>query len=189
MFTSAARIAIGFIFLFLAPPLRADDTTQPTRPHITGLSHVALYCHDIEKTRAFYKDFLGFAEPYWINNPDGTLHLTWMKINDLQTIEIFPEKQAGTDRLYHIALQTDDASAMRLYLAAQGVAVPPKVGVGKIHNMEYFIKDPNGHIVEIVEYRPDGWTQLNKGKFLPDTRISDHMPHVGILVGDVDAAK
>ena len=55
-------------------------------------------------SRAFYKDFLGFAEPYSLPNADGTLHLTWIKINDDQTIELFPEKEAGTDRLYHIAL-------------------------------------------------------------------------------------
>jgi len=27
-----------------------------------GLSHIALYVQDMEKSRAFYKDFLGFAE-------------------------------------------------------------------------------------------------------------------------------
>src|ERR1700677_1932432 len=118
------------ILLVTKIPVLADEPT--TRPSITGISHIALYVHDIEKTRAFYKDFLGFAEPYWINNPDGTLHLTWIKINDRQTIEIFPEKEAGGDRLYHIALETDDAFAMRDYLAAHGVTVPAKVGVGKI---------------------------------------------------------
>jgi lactoylglutathione lyase len=178
----------------LQPP-----TTQPQselqqaggirRPQIVGLSHIALWVHDIEKTRAFYKDFLGFAEPYSLKNPDGTLHLTWIKINDRQTIELFPEKQPDTDRLYHIALETDDASAMRDYLAANGIKVPAKVGKGKIGNSNYFINDPDGHIVEIVQYQPDGWTLLTRGKFLPDTRISDHMPHVGILVGNVEAAQ
>jgi lactoylglutathione lyase len=43
--------------------------------------------------------------------------------------------------------------------------------------------------VEIVQYQPNGWTLLNKGKFLPDTRISDHVGHAGILVGDVEASK
>jgi lactoylglutathione lyase len=162
---------------------------EPKRPAITGLSHIALYVHDLEKTRAFYKDFLGFAEPYSLTNKDGSLHLTWIKINDRQTIEIFPEKEAGSDRLYHVALETDDAAGMRDYLAARGVKVPDKVGKGRIGNLNYFIKDPDGHIVEIVQYTPDSWTIQNAGKFLPDTRISTNMPHMGILVGDVDAAK
>ena|SRR5437762_2692206 len=183
--------AIGLsLFLVLAAALPSVATTKESpRPRIVGLSHIALYVHDIEQSRAFYKDFLGFAEPYSLPNPDGSLHLTWIKINDQQTIELFPEKEAGSDRLYHIALETTDASAMREYLAAHGVAVPEKVGTGKIGNQNYFIKDSEGHIVEMVEYRPQGWTALNKGKFLPDTRISTHMPHVGILVGDLDVAQ
>ena len=185
-FTSGILLAaIGI--LFISSAVRADDTVQ--RPHVTGLSHVALYCHDMQKTRAFYKDFLGFAEPYYINNKDGSLHLTWMKINDRQTLELFPEKQPDSDRLYHIALETDDAVAMRDYLEAHGVKVPAKVGAGRIGNLNYFINDPDGHIVEIVQYQPSGWTMLNKGKFMPDTRISGYMSHAGILVGDVDAAK
>src|SRR5262249_34392725 len=147
-----------------------------TRPHIVGLSHIALYCHDLDKSRAFYKDFLGFAEPYSVKNDDGSIHLTWIKINDRQSIELFPEKEPGSDRLYHIAIETDDAAAMRDYLASRGVAVPEKVGKGKIGNSNYFIKDPDGWIVEIVQYNPDGWTMQNAGKFMPDTRISTHMP-------------
>src|SRR3954462_10677695 len=167
------------------PVLPADESSAPPRPKIVGLSHIALYVHDIEKSRAFYKEFLGFAEPYQLNNPDGSLKLTWIKINDHQSIELFPEKQAGSDRLYHISLETDDASAMREYLASHGVTVPDKVPLGKIGNANYFINDPDGHIVEIVHYEKNGWTMLNAGKFMPETRISDHMPHVGVLVGDL----
>src|ERR1700733_5323181 len=117
--------SVLLLTLGLSLPLLAGG--EPQRPHITGLSHIALWVHDMEKTRAFYKDFLGYAEPYSLKNPDGSLHLTWMKINDRQTIELFPEKEANTDRLYHIALETDDATAMRDYLAANGVKVPAKV--------------------------------------------------------------
>lgn len=164
----------------------------PKRPPITGISHIALYVHDLDKSRAFYKEFLGFDEPYSLTNKDGLLHLTWIKINDRQSIELFPEKETkepSADRLYHVALETTDAVAMRDYLAARNVVVPEKVGKGKIGNLNYFIKDPDGHIVEIVQYADDGWTAQNKGKFMPDTRIAKDVPHLGILVGDLDAAK
>ena len=143
----------------------------------------------MDKTRAFYKTFLGFDEPYSLTNKDGTLHLTWIKINDHQTLELFPEKATNADRLYHIALETDDAEGMRKYLATRGVTVPEKTGKRKIGNDNYFINDPDGHIVEIVQYESDGWTMANKGKFMPDTRISAHIPHMGILAGDLDAAQ
>jgi catechol 2,3-dioxygenase-like lactoylglutathione lyase family enzyme/type 1 glutamine amidotransferase len=179
-------LAIAML-LVVVPSVRGDD--GPARPRITGLSHFALYVHDIEPSRAFYKDFLGFAEPYSLKNDDGSLKLTWIKINDEQSIELFPEKEAGTDRVYHAAVITDDAEAMRKYLAAKGVAVPEKTPKGKIGNSNYFIKDPDGHTVEIVQYNNDGWTRLNKGKFLPDTRIATHIRHVGLSVGDLAAAK
>src|SRR5437773_8058191 len=181
-----AILAIAVV-VFATTASRAGD--NPPCPHIIGISHIALYVHDIEKSRAFYKDFLGFGEPYSLPNPDGSLHLTWIKINDQQTIELFPEKEAGSDRLYHIALETDDAEGMRNYLAARGVAVPEKVPTGKIGNKNYFITDPDGHSVEIVEYQRGGWTALKKGKLLPDARIAVHMPHVGILVGDLQASQ
>ena len=186
---AAALLLCCSAFFGADSPPATPSNDAPARPPIVGLSHIALYVHDIDKTRAFYKDFLGFDEPYSLKNADGTLHLTWIKINDQQTIEIFPEKEAGTDRLYHIALETPNAVAMRDYLAAHGVKVPAKVGKGKIGNENYFISDPDGHTVEIVTYASDGLTLVNRGKFMPDTRISTHMPHVGILVGDVEAAQ
>src|SRR5438045_1413144 len=158
---------VATIALCAALPLLA--ATETPRPHIVGLSLIALYTHDLDKSRAFYKDFLGFAEPYSLTNSDGTLHLTWIKINDHQTVELFPEKEAGSDRLYHIAIETDDAVGMRDYLAAHGVTVPDKVGTGKIGNLNYFVNDPSGRTVEIVQYATNGWTMLNQGKFLPDT--------------------
>src|SRR5689334_11273003 len=88
----------------------------PPRPKITGVAHIALFVHDMDKARWFYKDLLGFGEPYSLNKPDGGLAMTFIKVNDRQYIELFPETQAGTDRLNHISVETDDAEAMRVYL-------------------------------------------------------------------------
>ncbi len=159
-----------------------------TRPPIVGLSHVALFVHDVEKSRAFYKTFLGFDEPFSLTNQDGTLHLTWIKINDRQTIELFPEKEAGSDRLNHVSFETTDATALRDYLASKNIKVPDKVGKGRIGNLNFNITDADGHTVEIVQYAPDGWTIREQGKYLPDTRISTRMIHAGILVGNLEKA-
>jgi lactoylglutathione lyase len=174
------------LILLCASPALAENS--PSRPHILGLSHIALFVHDIAKSRAFYKDFLGFAEPFSLTNDSGALRLTWIKINDRQSIELFPEKESGSDRLYHIALETDDAERMRHYLKSKGVRVPDKTPVGKIGNFNYFVPDPDGHNVELVQYAADGWTIREKGNFMPETRIAARMAHVGILAGDLDAA-
>jgi catechol 2,3-dioxygenase-like lactoylglutathione lyase family enzyme len=178
-----ASIATAILCLAASTALAADAP----RPHITSVAHIAIYVHDIAQARAFYHDFLGYDEPYHLDNPDGSLSLTFFKINERQYIEVFPEKAADTDRLYHISLETDDAEAMRRYLAAQGVKVPDQVSVGRIKNQNFNITDPDGHTVEIVQYMPDSWTVREKGKYMPD-RVSTRMMHLGILVGNLDAA-
>jgi lactoylglutathione lyase len=160
---------------------------DPPRPHITGIAHMAIYVHDVGKSRAFYHDFLGYDEPYRLDNPDGSLSLTFLKINERQYVEVFPDKTPDTDRLYHISIETDDAEGMRRYLAAKGVKVPAAVGVGHIKNRNFNITDPDGHTVEIVQYMPDSWTVREQGKALPD-RVSAKIMHLGILVGNLDAA-
>src|SRR6266852_4405730 len=114
---------ITLVFLSLTATLgRAADS--PSRPRITGVAHIALFVHDMDKARAFYKDFLGFGEPYSLNKPEGGLAMTFIKVNDRQYIELFPEVEPGSDSLNHIAIETDDAEALRAYLGAQGITVP-----------------------------------------------------------------
>ena len=113
----------------------------PKRPHITGISHAAFYVSDMAKARAFYEGFLGYQSPFSIPRKNPDEQLVWIKINDRQTVELFPGSEVApdADRLYHIAVETDDAEAMRIYLKSKGVAVPDKTGVGKIGNKNYFI--------------------------------------------------
>jgi catechol 2,3-dioxygenase-like lactoylglutathione lyase family enzyme len=152
------------------------------------LAHVALWVHDIEKSRVFYRDVLGYREVFSLNNKDGSLSLTFVKINERQYIELFPEREVDTDRLNHISIEVEDAEAMRLYLASRGVAVPDKVGKGRIGNSNFNVKDPDGHTVEIVQYEPNGWTVRDKGKAMDGPRISSRMMHAGILVGSLESA-
>ena len=160
---------------------------QPKRPKILGVAHLSLFAHDLDKSKAFYTKFLGFSIPFALRNPNGSVTLDFVKINDRQYIELVPEKVPGADRLNHIALQTDDAEAMRLYLASRGIKVPDRTPKGRIGNLNFMIKDPEGHDVEIVEYAPNGWTAQHYGKEMTDARISKRMMHVGIIVTKLDA--
>ena len=160
----------------------------PKRPRITGVAHIALFVHDMEKARAFYKDFLGFGEPFKLDNADGSLALTFIKVNDRQYIELFPEKDPNADRLNHISIETDDAEAMRAYLAAHDIKAPAQVGKGRIGNLNFNITDPDGHTVEIVQYEPDGWSARERGKFMDGPRISKRIAHLGITVRALEPA-
>jgi catechol 2,3-dioxygenase-like lactoylglutathione lyase family enzyme len=173
-----------WIFLVSAGVLCAQTSTP--RPHILGISHIALFVHDYQRSRAFYGDFLGFQEPYSLSKPDGSPSMTTFKVNDHQYIELYPEQEANSDRLSHIALETDDIEALRGYLASKGVAVPQHADRGQIGNLSFNITDPEGHSVEIVQYMPGGKTVAAYGKFMSGARISKHMTHVGLIVTKLD---
>jgi lactoylglutathione lyase len=158
------------------------------RPKILGVAHMAVFVSDLTKARGFYEDLLGFEEPFTLPKQDGTIDIAFVKINDQQWIELFNRPGAGEGQLNHIALYTDDAEAMRTYLASQQVQVPASVPKGRTGNKNFMIKDPDGHDVEIVEYQPDSWTAKDAGKHLPDGRISARALHVGVLVGSLDAS-
>jgi catechol 2,3-dioxygenase-like lactoylglutathione lyase family enzyme len=152
------------------------------RPKILGVAHLAVYVKDLAKSRQFYEDFLGYQEPF--KSPAAT----YIKINDRQYVELFNEPDRGEGQLHHIAIYTDNAARMREYLAAQGVAVPAKVGKNGAGDKSFDVTDPDGHMVEFVEYLRGSLTGRATGKYMPATRVSDRMYHVGILVGDLDKA-
>jgi catechol 2,3-dioxygenase-like lactoylglutathione lyase family enzyme len=147
------------------------------RPRITGVAHIAFMAHDFSQSRVFYTGIMGLQEPYSLKNPD----IAFFKINDRQYVELFPEKQPNTDRLVNIGLETDNAEQLRKYLASRGVAVPNRVTKDRIGNRTFTVTDPEKHIVEFVQYEPNGWSMREKGKFMDDRRVSSHASHVGII--------
>lgn len=182
------RNVVLLLLLCLLLPLRSAGADQVSRPHVLGVAHMALYVGDLQKARAFYEDFLGYAEPYKLKRDDGSDRIAFVKINEDQYLELFSEPPKKDGHLNHISFYTDSAEGMRAYLASQGVKVPEKAGKGKIGNSNFNITDPDGHTVEIVQYEPDSWTRQQQGKYLPDTRISTHIMHIGVVIGPLDPA-
>jgi lactoylglutathione lyase len=161
----------------------------PQRPRIVGMPHVAFRVHDIAASRHFYKDFLGFAEPFSITT-DGKLSMTFIKINDRQFIELAPETSPGEPRFMHLALQTDDAAALREYVKSKGYKVsdqPP--ARGRIGNIGTGLEDPDGNHIDVTQYTPGGESMKDVGKDMPDTRISTLLLHVGFYVSKPETAR
>ena len=166
-----------------------QQSSEPKRPMITGIAHIAFLVSDLSKARVFYGELLGYEEPFQIFGEDGRLALTYFKVNDRQYIEIFPGLPADQDdRLSHIAFESTDLDALRVYLQAKGVKVPQKINQGRDGNINMTIVDPDGHRVEFVQYRPGSLHLRAKGRYVSSRRISDRILHVGITVADVSAA-
>ena len=159
------------------------------RPPIIGVAHIGLKTDDLKAAREFYGHILGFQEPFTVDKTSGGLMLTYFKVNDHQYIEVFPDLKSPTeDRLSYIAFETTDIQKLRDFLASRGVAVPNSLKKGLDDNLSFMVKDPDGHSVEFVQYMPGSLHSRNFGKFLPSTRISKRMIHVGITVQDRAAA-
>ncbi len=170
----------------------AQNSSAPVRPKILGVAHIGLRTDDLAAARKFYGDVLGYQEPFTYDRPaseGGGLLLTYFKVNDHQYIEVFPElKDPKQDRLSHVSFETSDAEQLRVYLASQGVKVPEKLDPMGDGNRGFEVLDPDGHTVEFIQYMPGSLHSRNFGKFLPDTRVSDHIIHVGVVVSDRAAA-
>ncbi len=163
--------------------------TAPTRPAIIGVSHIGLRTDNLDASRKFYIGVLGFSEAFSLDDPPGKMLLTYFKVNDHQFIEVFPElKDAKQDRLSHIAFETSDAEQLRAYLGSRGVQVPAKLDPMLDGNRGFEVTDPDGHTVEFVQLMPGSIHTRDFGKHLPDTRISQHIIHVGVTVRDRAAA-
>ena len=180
-------LALGLVAGLFAVVAAGRPTAR--RPLIVGVANIGLKTSNLAAARDFCGKILGYQEAFRIDDPAGGLLLTSFKVNDHQYIELSPGLAGPTeDRLSHIAFETSDAQALRDYLAAQGVAVPPAVSRGRDGNLILEVKDPDGHLVEFVEYLPGSLQAQNFGKYLPETRISERIIHVGVTVADRAAA-
>jgi len=186
------KLAPFALLLALGSAVFAEEPIQ--RPKVLGVAHIAIYVKDLAKTRQFYEEFLGFGEPFTLppKNGEPGVRIAFIKVNDHQYFEIFNEPDRGEGQLNHVSIYTDGADRMYSYLKAKGIAVMSDKGSvqkGQTGNKNFNVQDPDGHIVEIVEYQPDSWTAREAGKFMPQTRISTEIMHVGFLVGDLEKSQ
>ncbi len=181
------RIAfrLGIVFL-MGALLFAQASIKP--PRILGIAHVAFYVSDLGKTRVFYKDFLGFDEPFSLKHQDGTDWIGFVKVNDYQYLELFTGDSSNRGQLSHIAIYTDNAAQMKDYLTSRGIQIIARLHQGQTGDTFFSVADPDGHLIEIVEYRPNSWTAREKGNFMPADRISNHILRVGLMVGSAEPA-
>ena len=143
----------------------------PQRPHILGIDHVSFYTTHPDGVKKLYGDVLGLASVSPIE-PGGTLRY----LVGTQWVGYSPAPDPNsTDRMDHVALLTDNITALRKYLIAQGIKVPQIQGQSD-HSLFFVVNDPEGHKIEFVE--------RDKGEAAPPAApaVSKHMIHAGFLV-------
>ena len=135
---------------------------------IMGLSHVALVASDIEKAFSFYCGVLGFERLFDINNEDGSIRLSYIKITDGQFFELFngknasPSHERDTGLLHlpdylgfsHLCLEVDDIHEIAERLRANNALIAePKIG--KDSNYQCWGLDPDLNKIEFMQFMAD----------------------------------
>lgn len=124
-------------------------------------SHVALNCADMQAAIQFYTRHFGFEVARRLPIGDG-LEIVFLRQGDMR-LELFPvggtaavtlaDGPATAGTLRHLAFQVDDVDAL---LAAMGEAAVVTLGPMDFDSFisgwrTAWLRDPNGHIVEISQ--------------------------------------
>lgn len=124
---------------------------------VQELGHVVLYVRDLERSRRFYRDVLGFPE---IEAPEGSrmpaaAFTTGRTHHELLLIEVGPDaaslppgRRVG---MYHLGLKIgetdDDLRAARAELEAAGADLVGTADHTVTHSL--YLRDPDGHELEL----------------------------------------
>jgi catechol 2,3-dioxygenase-like lactoylglutathione lyase family enzyme len=147
------------------------------RPAITGISHVTLYADDLTKSQQFYTSLLG-----WEQVPLGVAASgVRFYANHLQYVQLVsPPRKGMANRLDCIGFSTEDAEALRKFLAANGIAVPTAVTTDSNGDRWFQLKDPEGNRIQFVQ----AGTNPLKPRSSVSAGISNHINHAGFVVHD-----
>jgi len=118
---------------------------------VTGYAHVGLYIKDVERSKKYYTDLLGFTCVSEFTNDFGD-QLAFMKsgsmILELIQHKVWMDRKDGL--LDHIAMQVDDIEAVSAELKAKGVEFEDDI----------YFETRISHFVNGVKYQawrgPDG---------------------------------
>ena len=121
---------------------------------IKELGHVVLYVRDVERSRAFYRDVLGFREVFAVPSAvagysSGRTH------HELLLVSVGPDAQPIPEGprvgMYHFALKVGDSDdelrAARDAVVAAGATIVGTTAHLVTHSL--FLRDPDGNDVEL----------------------------------------
>ena len=168
------KILVLIAFTF---PLSASAQSRPAeRPHILGIDHVSFYTTSPDGVKSLYSGTLGLASAAPLESGGIARYMIgkqWVGFSNATD-------PGSTNRMDHVAFTTDNVTALREYLIANGVKVPAIEGRPD-HSLSFMLLDPENHRVEFVE-RVHAETPVPT-----DSAASRHMIHAGFVVHNRDA--
>lgn len=187
---AAAGVAIGFVLgrcskeiskktladLIKRKAVHASSTTRTCSftSHteslpITEFEHASFEVLNVETSRAFYEELLGFkrivrpdfeVDGYWLQGPSGVkMHIAEVpnesrrKYKEADSLQKEWHGWEGLPTGDHLALLSDDMKLCEIRLKAAGIPYK-RVGPGPQDALQLFIFDPDGNAIEIGDCAP-----------------------------------
>ncbi|HEX4487143.1 MAG TPA: VOC family protein [Terriglobales bacterium] len=157
-------------FLLLATFCFAQDVK---RPKITGIDHVDFYTTDPAKNDHFYTGVLGLAHAEPIEPGQTQRYVAgtqWVGYSAAPDPSV-------RNRMNHAAFATDDAAALKKYLASKQIKVPDALTKWPNGSKSFVVKDPEDHAIEFIQHAKS----KIKTEGMSDP-VSQRMIHVGFVV-------
>src|ERR1700685_1586792 len=171
--------------LFLLPLMLSVGVVAqaPTpAPLLTGIAHVAIRVSDLNQSRNFYQK-LGFEEAFTLTK-DGVTTESFLKVNDRQFIEMYPQQQpAQPIGFMHVCFESTDMEALNRDYLARGLSPTPvkRAGAG---NLLFTMVGPEQQNIEYTEYMPGSMHSNDRGKHLGAHRISEEIVGLSLVMED-----
>jgi len=144
--------------------MSAEEPYEPRRLRITGLHHITLICGQLDRSVAFYRDLLGMrlvketlnsddpdARHFYFSDADGT---PGSVVSCMEYPQMEPGK-VGTGSTHHFSLlveSPEEVEGWRGYLLSRGV--PCSDVLDRTFYTSIYLRDPDGHVVEIASRVP-----------------------------------
>jgi catechol 2,3-dioxygenase-like lactoylglutathione lyase family enzyme len=143
---------------------------EPTPPAATGISELVLEVADLARSRAFYRDLLGFEETLWGEGREGRY---WYLIGDSARLGLWTEQiglaggrgGAHVHFAFHVADPEVDAIQARIEAGGGSVEGPIQLGPGRA----IYITDPDGNVVEFWSQDMDEYARGARENGRPGT--------------------
>jgi catechol 2,3-dioxygenase-like lactoylglutathione lyase family enzyme len=129
--------------------VRLDSGIAQQPPPVSGISELVLEVSDLEASRAFYRDLLGFEETLYGEGREGRY---WYLVGDSARLGLWTPQvglaggRGGAHVHFAFSISDGELDALRERIVAGGCEVegPVKLGPGRA----IYVADPDGNVVE-----------------------------------------
>lgn len=95
--------------------------------------------------------------------------IVYLKVAPGQFIELFPGdplldkvKTGNRNGYLHLCLEVEDIQAWRRHLMEKGANVTTEISLGCDNAWQFWMKDPDGNEIEMMEYMPNAYQLVGK---------------------------